>query len=86
MLLVYMSTNYGPQPPNTTCNMFLLYHCNLLSIELYPQTLELDLSSSPVASLVSVTNAEGSLVRMRPPSSVYVYSPDAAWSEVDGIR
>ena len=50
------------------------------------QTLELDLSSSPVASLVSVTNAEGSLVRMRPPSSsvcMYVYSPDGAWSESD---
>ena len=52
------------------------------------QTLELDLSSSPVASLVSVTNAEGSLVRMRPPSSVYmyVYSPDGTWSESDGVR
>ena len=53
------------------------------------QTLELDLSSSPVASLVSVTNAEGSLVRMRPPPSssssvcMYVYSPDGAWSEGD---
>ena len=55
------------------------------------QTLELDLSSSPVASLVSVTNAEGSLVRMRPPPSsssvcMYVYSPDGAWSESDGVR
>ena len=50
------------------------------------QTLELDLSSSPVASLVSVTNAEGSLVRMRPPSTVYIYSPDGTWSESDGIR
>ena len=54
------------------------------------QTLELDLSSSPVASLVSVTNAEGSLVRMRPPPSssvcMYVYSPDGAWSESDRVR
>ena len=41
-----------------------------------------------MASLVSVTNAEGSLVRMRPPSSVYmyVYSPDGTWSESDGVR